>query len=124
MPAHVPHELELLRSDGDPKFWPPIADPDSPGQQGCYFMTRLDEEASIQWRTKIGAHVAKHLKLPGMCYLSSFSWASRTRKDGPKYILKDWPEGYMLFVHCKGNRRDKYLYGKLLRSYLSPNTVT
>ena len=34
-------------------------------------------------------------------------------KDGPQYILKDWPDGYMLFIHCKGNRRDKYLYGEL-----------
>ena len=32
--------------------------------------------------------------------------------DGNGFILKGWPEGYMLFVHHNGTRRDKYLYGE------------
>lgn len=66
MPAHGAHELELLRSDGDPRSWPPVADPDT-GQRDYHVMTKLDEEASVQWRVKIGAHIAKYLKLPGTC---------------------------------------------------------
>ena len=53
MPAHGAHELELLRSDGDPRSWPPVADPDT-GQRDYHVMTKLDEEASVQWRVKIG----------------------------------------------------------------------
>jgi hypothetical protein len=71
MPVLDTHELELLRSDGDPKSWPPVADLDAPGHQGGYVMTKLDEEASIQWRIKIGAHIAGHLRLPGTYHLSS-----------------------------------------------------
>lgn len=63
MPAPAIQEVELLRSDGDPKSWPT---PTAPGQQGFYVAANLDEEASIQWRFKIGAHVAKCLKLPSM----------------------------------------------------------
>ena len=59
------HELEISRSDGDPGSWPPVADPDTPEQQDFYLMANLDEEASTQWRFKIGAHIAKYLKLPG-----------------------------------------------------------
>ena len=72
MPVDGFQELELLRSDGDPKSWPSSADPDIPRRQGRYVATRLDEEASTQWRRKIGGHIAKHQGLPGTRKLSGF----------------------------------------------------
>lgn len=65
MSTYETHELELLRSDGDPRSWPPVTTSDTPEPRGCYVTVKLDEETSVQWRVKIGVHIAKYLKLPG-----------------------------------------------------------
>ena len=56
-----PQELELPWSDGDSKFWPPAAG----GSQEHYVQTVPGDDASVQWRLKLGVGIAKHLQLPG-----------------------------------------------------------
>ena len=64
MPRDSPQELELPWSDGDSKFWPSTTD--SPKSQENYVSTAPGDKVSIQWRLKLGAGLAKHLRLQGM----------------------------------------------------------
>lgn len=82
MPSHDAHELTLLRSDGDSGSWPNVADPNTTGKRGYYVMVDLDEGASVNWRVKIGAHIAKYLDLPGTCHRSNFYLGLMVKKMG------------------------------------------
>ncbi|KAF9644160.1 hypothetical protein BDM02DRAFT_3131943 [Thelephora ganbajun] len=63
MSQDSPRELELPWSDGDSKFWPPTAG--SSKSHECYVPTAPGDDASIQWRLKLGTGLAKHLRLSG-----------------------------------------------------------
>ena len=63
MPRGDPIELELPWSDGDSKFWPPTTG--GPKSREYYVPTAPGDDASVQWRLKLGAGLATHLRLPG-----------------------------------------------------------
>ncbi|OSD04794.1 hypothetical protein PYCCODRAFT_1406971 [Trametes coccinea BRFM310] len=95
--------LEFPRSDGDPSVLPKNTKQvvDSDGQVNFMRPVPLDESLAIGWRVSVGAALATRMGLP----------------EGPKYVLKSFPEGYQLYDHNKGPvkapRHDPYLCGSI-----------
>ncbi|KAI9064803.1 hypothetical protein FKP32DRAFT_1757175 [Trametes sanguinea] len=98
-----PSWLEFPRSDGDPSALPKNTKQvvDSDGQVNFMRPVPLDESLAIGWRVSVGAALATRMGLP----------------EGPKYVLKSFPEGYQLYDHNKGPvkapRHDPYLCGSI-----------
>ncbi|CDO69634.1 hypothetical protein BN946_scf184851.g22 [Trametes cinnabarina] len=98
-----PTWLEFPRSDGDPSVLPRNTKQvvDSEGQVNFMRPVPLDESLAIGWRVSVGAALAVRMGLP----------------EGPKYVLKSFPEGYQLYDHNKGPvkapRHDPYLCGSV-----------
>jgi hypothetical protein len=94
--------IRFPRSDGDASRRPTNLDrtPDRSGQVNYHRKVHLNEKPAAGWREKVGTELAKKLD----SYDTSKTW-----------YLEDWPEGYELFVHCKGPvddyRTDLYLFG-------------
>ncbi|KAI0348990.1 hypothetical protein OH77DRAFT_1526002 [Trametes cingulata] len=98
-----PTWLEFPCSDGDPSILPKNMKQvvDSEGQVNFMCPIPLDESLAIGWRVSVGAALAICMGLP----------------EGPKYVLKSFPEGYQLYNHNKGPvkvpRHDPYLCGSV-----------
>ncbi|EJF64098.1 hypothetical protein DICSQDRAFT_153218 [Dichomitus squalens LYAD-421 SS1] len=96
-----PSWIEFPRSDGSaaalPKNTTKVVD--SEGQVNYMRPVDVDESLSIMWRVAVGSQLAIRMQLP----------------EGPKYVLKSFPEGYQLYDHNKGPanapRHDPYLCG-------------
>ncbi|KAI8996440.1 hypothetical protein BD414DRAFT_477969 [Trametes punicea] len=98
-----PTWVEFPRSDGDPSVLPKNTKQvvDSEGQVNFMRPVPLDESLAVGWRVAVGAQLAIRMGLP----------------EGPKYVLKSFPEGYQLYDHNKGPvknpRHDPYLCGSI-----------
>ncbi|KAI1793512.1 hypothetical protein LXA43DRAFT_1001067 [Ganoderma leucocontextum] len=96
-----PSWLEFPRSDGDPAQLPKNTTKvvDSEGQVNYMRPVGMEESLANLWRVTIGNQLAIRMQLP----------------QGPKYVLRNFPEGYQLFDHNKGPaegpRHDPYLCG-------------
>ncbi|KAM3069393.1 hypothetical protein ACMFMG_005499 [Clarireedia jacksonii] len=114
-------QLEVITKTGVKELNRPTAaqlndSPDAEGTIDCYKKLEHDEPKAVDWRRKIGGML--------MHYLGGREHADRN------YILKDLPEGYVLWEHVKYNveklaeekkkgkhaagifeRQDAYLYG-------------
>ena len=124
--AQIPSNAELLefpRTDGRKKEWPSNTEKvvDSAGAVNYMSAQTIDNAPSPIWRKNAGQKVAAALKLPGgehSVYADLCNADASVAEDGSKvYVLKDWPEGYRMFIHLKGPeqrpRNDPYLYGML-----------
>ncbi|OBZ73936.1 hypothetical protein A0H81_05869 [Grifola frondosa] len=102
-PDSNPTWLEFPRTDGDASILPTntqkIVDHD--GHVNFMRPVGLDESTSINWRVGVATQLAKRMNLP----------------EGPKYVLKTFPEGYHMYDHNKGPqsapRHDPYLCGSV-----------
>ncbi|PPQ91873.1 hypothetical protein CVT25_000748 [Psilocybe cyanescens] len=110
LPAN-PEYLDFPRTDGDAGTWPPNTTRivDHEGQVNYYEHVPLEHAQSIRWRMAIGDAVGLKLNLP----------------VGPKYVFRDFPDGYRLYDHNKGPqkapRHDLYLFGPIKKRFRSVN---
>ncbi|KAH8093278.1 hypothetical protein BXZ70DRAFT_1010503 [Cristinia sonorae] len=106
--VHIPDDaifLEFPRSDGAKSNWPSNTNRVVDGSGAVNYMSPQTSEGAPSpiWRRGAGMHVALNLKMEGAA-------------DGSRtYVLKNWPEGYGMFIHYKGEARrprsDPYLFG-------------
>lgn len=109
--------------------------PDNDGNVDCYKKLESDEPKAVDWRRKLGGmmmHVLGGKGHAGMASLVSCVSRSCSQHADKNYILKELPEGYVLWEHVKYNvdkaaeekkkekgkhaagvfeRQDAYLYG-------------
>lgn len=118
LPAN-PEYLDFPRTDGDAGTWPPNTTRivDHEGQVNYYEHVPLEHAQSIRWRMAIGDAVGLKLNLPGEHDLLIFYRRQYLKliTVGPKYVFRDFPDGYRLYDHNKGPqkapRHDLYLFG-------------
>ncbi|KAG8894707.1 hypothetical protein FRB99_001042 [Tulasnella sp. 403] len=103
LPRERPDQMiRFERSDGDPAHRPSAQQMDRGvvnGEINYMRKVHVNEQASTNWRKKIGTLLQKDLGLD----------------PKKQWYLAGWPAGYELFVHLKGDkaspRMDLYLFG-------------
>jgi hypothetical protein len=119
-----PTWIEFNRSDGHSDHWPtttkPKLDDDQVGYINYYRLVPVNDSEpgrGIKWRRSIATSLAQSMKLPSKVFdiTHRYMMLIFIPVAGLDYVLKDWPDGYALFKHCKGPvdhpREDFYLYG-------------
>jgi hypothetical protein len=121
--------IKLLRSDASFLNRPSVVeDLNKPRPKGpVNFYTYADMAAQDLWKKKIGQQLSTFLSLP-KCEIPSCKHEQSSGTDdwssAKNWKLAEFPEGYELFTHYKGdamqsvNRKDHYLYGKSFSSHM------
>ena len=106
------------QTDADPSNWPKLRARKVDANGAVDYLAPADKEVARLWKERIATGLCNKAEIPSNSIYLPRYFSTKETKASSVPTLADFPPGYILLTHYKGDkdspRRDTYLYGKII----------